>query len=233
MSNIWTNRSAGLKPPSDFGSARSTISKTTCALSSHSITATSTSLICRPTLPPPHISSPTPCRSGRRRSSDCSKRSPHPTGCAMKSSFWIEKRDGCARPACGGIKTRCHRCRRRSTSVSPATDRHVRSGSLERLRAAIAARTRQALAIEPASDATSDRFAPARRAAVLVLIVGRDEPLQLVLFERPLEVAEHKGEICFPGGSIEAGDADAVSAALREASEELGIPPDDVEVLGC
>ena len=109
----------------------------------------------------------------------------------------------------------------------------MRSGSLERLRAAIAARTRQVVAIEPASDATSDRFAPARRAAVLVLIVGRDELLQLVLFERTLEVAEHKGEICFPGGSIEAGDADAVSAALREASEELGIPPDDVEVLGC
>jgi len=66
-----------------------------------------------------------------------------------------------------------------------------------------------------------------------VLIVGRDEPLQLVLFERSLEVADHKGEICFPGGSIEEGDSDAVSAALREAFEELGIPPGDVAVLGC
>lgn len=68
---------------------------------------------------------------------------------------------------------------------------------------------------------------------MLVPIVGRNEPLQLVLFERTLDVAEHKGEICFPGGSIEPSDADAVSAALREAWEELGIDPSDVAVLGC
>lgn len=78
-----------------------------------------------------------------------------------------------------------------------------------------------------------ERCAAARRAAVLVLIVGRDDPLQLVLFERSLDVADHKGEICFPGGSIEEGDAGAVSAALREAWEELGILPGDVTVLGC
>ena len=65
-----------------------------------------------------------------------------------------------------------------------------------------------------------------------MLIVGRIAPWHLVLFERTLDVAEHKGEICFPGGSIEAGDADAVSAALREAHEELGIRPNDVDVLG-
>jgi 8-oxo-dGTP pyrophosphatase MutT (NUDIX family) len=68
---------------------------------------------------------------------------------------------------------------------------------------------------------------------VLVLVVGSDDQVRLVLFERSLEVADHKGEICFPGGSIEAGDGDVVSAALREAWEELGIPPGDVTVLGC
>lgn len=68
---------------------------------------------------------------------------------------------------------------------------------------------------------------------MLVLLVGRNEPLHLVLFERTLEVEHHKGEICFPGGSIEPGDADVVSAALRETWEELGIAPADVAVLGC
>ncbi len=85
----------------------------------------------------------------------------------------------------------------------------------------------------PVGAAASDERVPARRAAVLVLLVGCQEPLQLVLFERSLEVADHKGEICFPGGSIEEGDSDVVSAALREAWEELGIPPGDVAVLGC
>jgi 8-oxo-dGTP pyrophosphatase MutT (NUDIX family) len=89
------------------------------------------------------------------------------------------------------------------------------------------------IAAEPAGTADPSGAGVARRAAVLVLIVGLDDPLQLVLFERSLEVADHKGEICFPGGSIEPGDADAVAAALREAREELGIPSDDVVVLGC
>lgn len=68
---------------------------------------------------------------------------------------------------------------------------------------------------------------------MLVLIAGAEESPQLVLFERTLEVAEHKGEICFPGGSIEPSDVDVVSAALREAKEELGIEPAGVDVLGC
>jgi 8-oxo-dGTP pyrophosphatase MutT (NUDIX family) len=97
----------------------------------------------------------------------------------------------------------------------------VHSGPVERLGAAIAARTRRVIDVA------------ARRAAVLVPIVGSGEQLRLVLFERSLEVADHKGEICFPGGSIESADSDAVAAALREAWEELGIPPGDVAVLGC
>ena len=74
--------------------------------------------------------------------------------------------------------------------------------------------------------------AGARRAAVLVPIVASDEGLQLLCFERTHEVLEHKGEICLPGGSVETFDAGPVEAALREANEELGIAPADVEVLG-
>jgi 8-oxo-dGTP pyrophosphatase MutT (NUDIX family) len=110
----------------------------------------------------------------------------------------------------------------------------MRAGSTERLRAILAARTRRSFDAERDVD-PSGRYRPelARLAAVLVLVAGAEESPQLLLFERTMDVADHKGEICFPGGSIEEGDVDAVSAALREAREELGIEPADVDVLGC
>jgi 8-oxo-dGTP pyrophosphatase MutT (NUDIX family) len=72
----------------------------------------------------------------------------------------------------------------------------------------------------------------ARRAAVLVPIAGADDDLQLILFQRTHSVLEHKGEICFPGGSLEREDASATDAALREAHEELGLRREDIAVLG-
>jgi 8-oxo-dGTP pyrophosphatase MutT (NUDIX family) len=72
----------------------------------------------------------------------------------------------------------------------------------------------------------------ARKAAVLVPLIGDDRDLKLVCFERTHEVMEHKGEICFPGGSIEPQDVGPTDAALREAQEELGLPRELVEVLG-
>ncbi|MBV8082778.1 MAG: CoA pyrophosphatase [Candidatus Eremiobacteraeota bacterium] len=76
------------------------------------------------------------------------------------------------------------------------------------------------------------REAGTRSAAVLVPLAGPDGELSLVCFERTHQVAEHKGEICFPGGSVEPQDADPVDAALREAHEELGLPRERVDVLG-
>jgi 8-oxo-dGTP pyrophosphatase MutT (NUDIX family) len=93
--------------------------------------------------------------------------------------------------------------------------------SIERLRQRLAARTAVRL-----------REAGTRSAAVLVPLVGGEDELRLLCFERTHEVMEHKGEICFPGGSIEPSDADAVQAALREAHEELGVSPGLVDVLG-
>jgi 8-oxo-dGTP pyrophosphatase MutT (NUDIX family) len=97
----------------------------------------------------------------------------------------------------------------------------MRAISIEKLRIKLASRTAVRL-----------REAGTRRAAVLVTLVGGDDDLRLLCFERTHEVMEHKGEICFPGGSIEPHDADAVQAALREAHEEMGVPPSLVEVLG-
>jgi 8-oxo-dGTP pyrophosphatase MutT (NUDIX family) len=66
----------------------------------------------------------------------------------------------------------------------------------------------------------------ARPAAVLVL-VAPDEAGQarVVLIERTSYDGHHSGEIAFPGGGAEEGDANLVATALREAAEEIGLEP--------
>jgi 8-oxo-dGTP pyrophosphatase MutT (NUDIX family) len=71
----------------------------------------------------------------------------------------------------------------------------------------------------------------ARAAAVLVPVVGGTEPA-LIFTLRTDTVPSHKGQISFPGGSIDDSDSDAHAAALREANEEIGLDPQRVEVLG-
>ena len=70
-----------------------------------------------------------------------------------------------------------------------------------------------------------------RRAAVLVLFgEGPDGP-DVLLIEKSPHLRSHAGQPAFPGGGMEAGDADAAAAAVREAQEETGLDPDGVEVL--
>lgn len=73
---------------------------------------------------------------------------------------------------------------------------------------------------------------PLRPAAVLIGLVGRRQGAQLLLTRRSEHLNDHAGQISFPGGRVEAGDAGAASAALREAQEEIGLDPGRVEVLG-
>jgi 8-oxo-dGTP pyrophosphatase MutT (NUDIX family) len=68
-------------------------------------------------------------------------------------------------------------------------------------------------------------------AAVLVAVVDRPEPT-VILTERPTTMRKHPGQISFPGGRIDPGDLGPVAAALREAEEEIGLPPAAVEVIG-
>lgn len=70
-----------------------------------------------------------------------------------------------------------------------------------------------------------------RRSAVLILLYPRAGEDYIVFMRRTDTVAHHKGQISFPGGGQEAGDADLIATALREANEELGIDPERVEVL--
>lgn len=72
---------------------------------------------------------------------------------------------------------------------------------------------------------------PPRHASVLLAVLQRPEPT-LLLTQRSLHLPTHAGQIAFPGGKVDEGDADAVSAALREAEEEVGLDPAGVEVLG-
>jgi len=68
-------------------------------------------------------------------------------------------------------------------------------------------------------------------AAVLVAVVDRPEPT-VILTLRPDTMRKHPGQISFPGGRIDPDDADAVAAALREAEEEIGLPPAAVQLIG-
>ncbi|HZY20611.1 MAG TPA: CoA pyrophosphatase [Ramlibacter sp.] len=68
-------------------------------------------------------------------------------------------------------------------------------------------------------------------ASVLVPIVQRDEPWVL-LTERTTHLSTHSGQIAFPGGKRDDTDRDAAHTALREANEEIGLDPAEVEVVG-
>jgi 8-oxo-dGTP pyrophosphatase MutT (NUDIX family) len=70
------------------------------------------------------------------------------------------------------------------------------------------------------------------RAAVLVPLYAANGDLHVVLTKRSQRVVNHRGEIAFPGGGVEPGDADLLATALREAEEEVGLRAVDVRILG-
>lgn len=72
----------------------------------------------------------------------------------------------------------------------------------------------------------------ARPSAVLVPLYERDGEAWVVLTRRSRRLRAHAGEVSFPGGRFEDGDADLVATALRESNEEIGLDPDVVTVVG-
>jgi 8-oxo-dGTP pyrophosphatase MutT (NUDIX family) len=82
-------------------------------------------------------------------------------------------------------------------------------------------------------DTVHEQPSSARRAAaVLLLFDTRNHGLPLLFLERTAHLRHHAGQIAFPGGGSEPGDATVVETALREAREEAGIPATAVEVIG-
>jgi 8-oxo-dGTP pyrophosphatase MutT (NUDIX family) len=69
-------------------------------------------------------------------------------------------------------------------------------------------------------------------AAVLMPLLYKENDLHILLTKRTLAVKAHKGQVSFPGGVCDPGDETLLATALREAKEEIGINPEDVEVLG-
>lgn len=78
----------------------------------------------------------------------------------------------------------------------------------------------------------AERAAARRRASVLVPIVARPDELTMLFTRRTAHLRNHSGQIAFPGGGAEPGDASVEVTALREAHEEIGLEPARVEVLG-
>lgn len=99
----------------------------------------------------------------------------------------------------------------------------------------LADRLRRALTLPPRDDLLPGDMAEGasdagREAAVLIAITARPEP-GVILTVRREHLRTHAGQISFPGGRLDPGE-DAVAAAMREADEELGLPPEKVEVWG-
>ncbi len=74
--------------------------------------------------------------------------------------------------------------------------------------------------------------APPAEAAVLAALVPRPQGTQVVLTRRNAALRHHGGQVSFPGGRRDAGDADAVATALRESREEIALPAEQVAPLG-
>jgi 8-oxo-dGTP pyrophosphatase MutT (NUDIX family) len=67
--------------------------------------------------------------------------------------------------------------------------------------------------------------------SVLMPVYEKSDGLYILFFKRTQFVKHHKGEISFPGGAFEAGDADLKNTALRETEEEIGVHPHDVTII--
>ncbi len=92
--------------------------------------------------------------------------------------------------------------------------------ALERLRAILGRR--------PAIEIHAPQH---RRACVLIPLIRNGGGWSILFTRRSENLAAHSGQIAFPGGSVEAGEA-LEAAAIREAEEEVGIPPRHVELIG-
>jgi 8-oxo-dGTP pyrophosphatase MutT (NUDIX family) len=91
----------------------------------------------------------------------------------------------------------------------------------EKIRTSLAARKRLPIAPGPVPS------------AVLILLFPRNGEYHILFTKRSENLTHHPGEISFPGGVTQPEDTDSLGTALRETWEEVGIAPEDVEILGA
>ena len=80
-------------------------------------------------------------------------------------------------------------------------------------------------------DGTEGREAASTPAAVLIPLITHAEALSVLFTQRTAHLKNHSGQVSFPGGRAEPGDASAEFTALRETEEEIGLAMQRVEVL--
>lgn len=94
------------------------------------------------------------------------------------------------------------------------------------------ARLQQVTVVDSLVDQLEGVQPQARRSAVLLSLFDLHGETHLAFIRRSATLRAHSDEIAFPGGSFETGDASLVETALREATEEIGLPAASVDVLG-
>ena len=106
----------------------------------------------------------------------------------------------------------------------------------ERLQEPLPGRSAQELmAPRPISEKRfkEDLKNPARPGGVMILLYPENGEIFLPLMKRPVYVGAHSGQVSFPGGKVEEQDRDLTDTALRETHEEIGVPAEQVRVIGA
>jgi 8-oxo-dGTP pyrophosphatase MutT (NUDIX family) len=98
-------------------------------------------------------------------------------------------------------------------------------------RAVTVEQIRKAMAAAPPGRPLTPTLPGAQAAAVLVPVFEEDGVARLLLTRRSTDLPSHQGQVAFPGGKVHDGES-SEAGALREAHEEVGIPPADVDVVG-
>ena len=101
---------------------------------------------------------------------------------------------------------------------------------LPELRKRLASRSQPEFAVF-GDDGTEGRAAASTPAAVLIPVIAHPAGMTLLFTQRTTHLKSHAGQVSFPGGRVEPGDASAEFTALREAQEEIGLSPERVEIL--